>query len=257
MCAGPPRPSSPYRLEPPAAMTSASVRSSQNLAFVPETRFGLWFLSTATWRIHVLGRALNDLQRMAPDAPRGGVMLDIGTGQGHSLPEMAARFAPAQIHALDPEPDFEARCADMVAACPVPVTRHAAHAERIPLPDASVDIVLCHQTLHHIVDQAAALAEVFRVLKPGGLLLLAESTRAYIHSWVIRLLFRHPMHVQRSAEEFLALVRGAGFDIRDDRISTPYLWWSRKDLGALEWLGFGVPKEREETLLNVVARKPG
>jgi ubiquinone/menaquinone biosynthesis C-methylase UbiE len=237
-------------------MTSASARSSQKLAFVPETRFGLWFLSTATWRVHVLGRALSDLQRMAPDAPRGGVMLDIGTGQGHSLPEMAARFAPAQIHALDPEPDFEARCADMAKACSVPVTLHAAHAERIPLPDASVDMVLCHQTLHHIVDQAGALAEVFRVLKPGGLLLLAESTRAYIHSWIIRLLFRHPMHVQRTADEFVALVRNAGLQVDADRISTPYLWWSRSDLGAREWLGLGLPKDREETLVNLVARKP-
>jgi ubiquinone/menaquinone biosynthesis C-methylase UbiE len=144
----------------------------------------------------------------------------------------------------------------MVKACPVPVTLHAAHAERIPLPDASVDMVLCHQTLHHIVDQAAALAEVFRVLKPGGLLLLAESTRAYIHSWIIRLLFRHPMHVQRTADEFVALVRNAGLQVDADRISTPYLWWSRSDLGAREWLGLGLPKDREETLVNLVARKP-
>ena len=226
-------------------------------AFVPETRFGLWFLSTPTWRVHVLGRALDDLQRLAPDIPKGGVMLDIGTGQGHSLPELAQRFQPSQIHALDPEPDFAARCAAMRQATPVPVTLHDAHAEAIPLPDASVDVVLCHQTLHHIVDQATALTEVFRVLKPGGVLLLAESTRAYIHSWIIRLLFRHPMHVQRSAPEFLAMLREAGFQVDDKRISTPYLWWSRKDLGALEWLGFRVPEQREETLLNCVARKPG
>jgi ubiquinone/menaquinone biosynthesis C-methylase UbiE len=225
--------------------------------FVPETRFGVWFLSTATWRVHVLGRALADLQRMAPDLPRGAVMLDIGTGQGHSLAELTARFAPSQLHALDPDPDFAARVDEQRRLCSVPLSLHQAYAERIPLPDNSVDVVLCHQTLHHIVDQAAALAEMRRVLKPGGHLLLAESTRAYIHSWIIRLLFRHPMHVQRTAEEFLALLREAGFELRDERISTPYLWWSRKDLGALEWLGFGLPKQREETLLNVVARKPG
>ena len=58
---------------------------------------------------------------------------------------------------------------------------------QLPLPDASADIVFCHQTFHHLVEQDRALAEFRRVLKPGGILLFAESTDAYIKSWVIRL----------------------------------------------------------------------
>lgn len=236
---------------------SAPPRNPQpKMAFVPETKFGLWFLSTEVWRIHVLGVAMDDLQRLAPDLPKGGVILDLGTGQGHSLLELATRFEPTMIHAVDPDPDIPARCAATRAACAAPVTLHQAHAERLPLADASVDLVLCHQTLHHIVGQEAALTEMFRVLKPGGHLLLAESTKAYIHSPMIRLLFRHPMHVQRTAPEYLQMLREAGFEVREDRVSTPYLWWSRWDVGAVEWFGFGVPKEREETLLNAVVRKP-
>lgn len=225
-------------------------------AFVPETRFGTWFLATQTWRVHVLQRALNDLQRLAPELPKGGVVLDIGTGHGFSLLELSARFEPRTLHAVDPDPAFSQRCAANRAACSADVRLHQQHAEQLPLPDGSVDLILCHQTLHHIVDQQTALREMWRVLRPGGRLLLAESTRAYIHSWIIRLLFRHPMDVQRSADEYLNLLRQAGFEIKPEHISTPYLWWSRKDLGALEWLGFGLPKVREETLLNVVARKP-
>jgi ubiquinone/menaquinone biosynthesis C-methylase UbiE len=63
--------------------------------------------------------------------------------------------------------------------------------------------VFCHQTFHHIVEQEAAMAEFFRVLKPGRVLLFAESTRRYIHSLPIRLLFRHPMEVQKTAEEYI------------------------------------------------------
>src|SRR6202012_6207809 len=102
----------------------------------------------------------------------------------------------------------------------------AADSSALPLPDASVDLVFCHQTFHHLVDQDAALAEFFRVLKPGGTLLFAESTRKYIHSWIIRLLFRHPMEVQKTAEEYLAMVRGAGFEGAPAASSYPSLWWS-------------------------------
>jgi len=135
-----------------------------------------------------------------------------------------------------------------------------------PLPeapvllDASVDILFCHQTFHHLVEQHRALKEFYRVLKPGGYLLFAESTEAYIDTWVIRWLFRHPMHVQKSAEEYLQMLREQGFEFGPQNVSYPYLWWSRsRDFGLLERWGLRTPPpvgQREETLVNCVARKP-
>ena len=123
----------------------------------------------------------------------------------------------------------------------------------LELADESVDVVFCHQTFHHLTRQDLALREFRRVLKPGGLLLFAESTRAYIESWVIRLLFRHPMEAQRSAEEYMEMLRAEGFRFGPANLSMPYLWWSRSDLGAFEFFGFPVPKpgQRQEPLLEL------
>ncbi len=230
----------------------------ETASFVEETSFGNWFLKTKVWKRSVLVRALDDLQAlMQPQAvatqPR---VIDVGCGFGHSFDELAKRFSPSSIVGLDADPGLRARAGDMARACPCPVELRESNAARTGLSDADFDIVFCHQTFHHIVEQEAAMAEFYRILKPGGMLLFAESTKYYIHSPQIRLLFRHPMEVQKTADEYIAIVRAAGFQVPDEKISLPYLWWSRPDVGFFEWLGFKVPTHRNETLVNLVAVKP-
>lgn len=225
---------------------------------VEETRFGKWFLKTETWRVHVLERAIADLVRLVPEPqPRYDVVVDVGCGSGYSLPKLAQRFAPRELVGVDIDPQMLDVARAEAQRAGVPVRLLESSSTRMPLADGSVDLLFCHQTFHHLVEQEAALAEFLRVLKPGGLLLFAESTRRYIHSWIIRALFRHPMEVQRSAPEYLQMLRQAGFDVPPSQVSYPYLWWSRADLGVLErWFGVAPPADREETLLNVVAVKP-
>ena len=50
-------------------------------------------------------------------------------------------------------------------------------AEFLPLTDASVDIVVCFETLEHVSEQARMLSEIRRVLRPGGLLLVSTPDR--------------------------------------------------------------------------------
>lgn len=225
-------------------------------AFVEETRFGNWFLNTYTWKRSVLNCALTDLQRLLPKDRTYPQILDTGCGFGHSFEELQKRFHPQRIVGIDPAPGLEERAGATAAACACKVELRTDNAAKMSFADASFDMVFCHQTFHHIVAQEEAMAEFFRVLKPGGVLLFAESTKKYIHSLPIRLLFRHPMEVQRTAPEYMAMVRQAGFELPDASISTPYLWWSRPDIGFLEWIGRPVPTEREETMVNAVAYKP-
>ncbi|MEO8223617.1 MAG: methyltransferase domain-containing protein [Gammaproteobacteria bacterium] len=75
---------------------------------------------------------------------------------------------------------------------------------------ASVDIVFCHQLLHHASDPLAVLRELNRVLAPGGWLLVAESCRAFLEWWPVRFLFRHPRRQQsREGADPVALVEPA------------------------------------------------
>jgi ubiquinone/menaquinone biosynthesis C-methylase UbiE len=229
--------------------------------YVQETRIGFWFLGTYTWEKQVVEVALKDMQRLLPD-PRQhfATVLDAGCGQGRAFHILKRRLKPGRLIGVDADPHGLASARAEAARRHIHVELLESDCAGIPLPDACVDLVFCHQTLHHLVRQEQALAEFRRVLKPGGVLMLAESTRAYIYSWVIRLLFRHPMEVQRSAAEYLELVRKAGFEFGPQQVSYPYLWWSRaRDFGLLERWRIKSPQpqgQREETLVNLVAVKP-
>ena len=236
----------------------AENRNLMEALFVPETRIGFWFLGTRTWETRVIRVALADLLRLQPAQrwPRRPVILDVGCGQGKSFRPLHETFAPQRIVAIDFEPECLQRAAAQAEGLPVDLRRGDISA--LDLPDSSVDMVFCHQTFHHLTRQREALAEFYRVLKPGGLFLFAESTRAYICSWIIKLLFRHPMDAQHSAEEFIDMIQVQGFQLAPENCSFPYLWWSRSDLGLLERIGVPPrkPGQREETLINLVAIKP-
>lgn len=229
--------------------------------YVEETRFGFWFLRSHTWQHHVLRVAIDDLRGLFDgEPPQAPVVLDVGCGQGKSFQYLQRVFTPARLLGTDADPHSLDLSAAEARRLGLDVELRGSDCAALQFDDASVDMVFCHQTFHHLVEQEKALAEFWRVLKPGGYLLFAESTEAYIDTWVIRWLFRHPMHVQKSAEGYLGMLREQGFEFEARNVSYPYLWWSRSsDFGLLERFGLRKPApvgQREETLVNVVARKP-
>ncbi|MBC8027439.1 MAG: class I SAM-dependent methyltransferase [Steroidobacteraceae bacterium] len=224
--------------------------------WVSETRFGKWFLSTRTWYRYVLTVAIEDLRAIGGQRMHLiGRLLDVGCGQGRSFGLLAKHFKPREIVAVDIDPVMVETARLAAKDCPVPVTVKQSSVSRLELPDASVDVVFCHQLIHHVADQRRVLGELHRVLAPGGYLLLGESCESFIHIWSVRWFFRHPPGVQHPAEGYVQLVRDAGFVVeeRDVRTSTP--WWSLPDLGIARKYGLqkNVPPPTE---LLLVARKP-
>lgn len=221
---------------------------------VADSWFGARFISTETWATHVLQPAIDDLSRLIKNHKTSyPVIVDVGCGSGRSFKMLHDRFAPQRLIGIDIDPQMLKLSAAEAAKHGIPADLNRSTVCNLPLADKTVDMVFCHQTFHHLRNQEISIGEFHRVLKPGGLLLFAESTRAYINSWIIRLLFRHPLEVQRTAVEYLAMICNAGFDVAPDSISYPYLWWSRPDFGLMDQLGIMITQRCEETLLNVVA----
>src|SRR5260221_5068387 len=98
---------------------------------------------------------------------------DIGCGPGTAVRKAARRGA--SVTGIDPS-SVALRLARLLtrATADASITWMCGSAERLPLPDGSATVVWSVSSVHHWDDQAAGLAEVRRILAPGGRVLLAE-----------------------------------------------------------------------------------
>ena len=107
-----------------------------------------------------------------------GVTLDLGSGTGHNLPHFTDEVTA--LHLVEPDPHMLRRLRQRVTADAVThAVVHQAGAEQLPFPDASVDTVVSTLTLCSVQDPEAAAAELRRVLKPTGQLLVLEHVRSH------------------------------------------------------------------------------
>ena len=106
-----------------------------------------------------------------------GQVIDVGVGTGASF----GHYPPAvdRVIAIEPEPRLRQLATAAAPAAPVPVTVTDGLASALPAPAASFDAAVATFVLCTVPDQAAALWEIRRVLKPGGLLCFLEHVRAY------------------------------------------------------------------------------
>lgn len=100
----------------------------------------------------------------------GDTVLDLGSGGGLDLILSARRAGPAgHAYGLDASPDMLALArANLAEAGVANATLLDGHIEAVPLPDASVDVVISNCVVNLSADKPAVLAEARRVLRPGG-----------------------------------------------------------------------------------------
>jgi ubiquinone/menaquinone biosynthesis C-methylase UbiE len=153
-----------------------------------------------------------------------GRVLEIGVGSGMNLPFY--RSPVREVLALEPAPRLVSMAKRAPRAAGIPVNFFEASAEAVPLDEHSVDTVVTTWTLCSIPQAAVALAEMRRVLRPGGKLLFAEHGQApdaSVRRWQDRLTpaWRYiggGCHLNRPIR---SMIEAAGFRI--DRIETGYI----------------------------------
>ena len=107
---------------------------------------------------------------------RGDTVVEIGIGGGPNLQYYGKRAK--RVVAVEPNLAFDTFASDEAQATGTNLEVREGVAEALPFPDASVDVVVGTMVLCSVTSVAASLAEVRRVLKPGGRYLFSEHTRA-------------------------------------------------------------------------------
>jgi ubiquinone/menaquinone biosynthesis C-methylase UbiE len=122
-------------------------------------------------RSHEWRTAENSAAYLLPELHPGDVLLDVGSGPGTITIDLATRVAPGRVVGVDRAAEVVERAAATGAASGAAnVSFEVGDVYDLAYDDASFDVVHAHQVLQHLRDPVAALREMRRVLRPGGLL---------------------------------------------------------------------------------------
>jgi len=172
-------------------------------------------------------------------------LLDLGCGGGRHAFEAARRGA--QVVALDADlaelKDVVAMFSALATETPIEGRAVGGDALHLPFPDASFERVIAAEVLEHLPDDAAAVAELVRVLHPGGTMAVTVPARFPERvCWALSDEYHAPAvpggHVRiYSAAGLQALLRRHGLAIvathRAHALHSPY-WWLRCAVGPAD-----------------------
>lgn len=120
-------------------------------------------------RSHRWRTAENSAAYLLPHLAPGTSLLDVGCGPGNITVDLADRVAPGRVVGIDAAADAVAMASEAYATSHPGVSFEVADVYALPYDDGTFDVVHAHQVLQHLADPPAALAEMARVTRPGGL----------------------------------------------------------------------------------------
>ncbi|MFC7533486.1 methyltransferase domain-containing protein [Actinoplanes sp. GCM10030250] len=127
-------------------------------------------------RSHRWRTAENSAAYLLPHLSSGISLLDVGCGPGTITADLAARVTPGRVTALEQTEAALDLARAQIGLANVDFAVGDVHA--LDFPDGIFDVVHAHQVLQHVADPVAALREMRRVARPGGLVAARDSDYA-------------------------------------------------------------------------------
>lgn len=197
-------------------------------------------LRSHTWRT-----VENSAAYLIPELRTGQSLLDVGCGPGTITVDLARRLAPGRVVGIDASASVVKRAEALARDEGVTnTTFQVGDAYSLDFPDESFDIVHAHQVLQHVANPVAAVREIRRVLKPGGILAARDADYGGVvwypelpglRQWMI--IYRHVLYWNGGRPDagraLKAWARLGGFT---DVASSASIWCFTSD-AEREWWG--------------------
>lgn len=158
------------------------------------------------WRLDY-GHVLAEIEKLRPES-----LIDIGCGPGGFLRAVQKRFPEIQLNALDLSEEMAGETQERLGRSAVVTVGDTEH---MPLESGQYNVVTCNMSIHHYPYPQGALNEMYRILAPGGTLLLNDmDCAAPIRALANRVFPRLPggdvkMYTRREITE---MIQNAGFE---------------------------------------------